>query len=136
MSHSTVCNTTVSTKKTHCTLVKQVHKLRVTPHACKGNAPVTVKKYVFVQAINRGHGYGCVSPSTKSPVDNYLCVCVYVCVMLALRDVIEDARPRCVCAFVHSYVRSRVGMGVCMCVRPASSLLSIATCVCMYMYVQ
>ena len=27
-----------------------------------------------VQAIKRGHG--CVSPSTKSPVDSYLCACV------------------------------------------------------------
>ena len=61
MSHSTVCNTTVSTKKIRHTLVKQVRQLRVMPHVCKGNAPVNVtKKYVFVQAIKRGHMYVCV----------------------------------------------------------------------------
>ena len=76
MSHSTVCNTTVSTKKTLRTRVKWVRKLHVTPDARKGNAPVNMKeKYVSVQAIKRGHGYGCVSSSTNSPVDSYLCVC-------------------------------------------------------------
>ena len=61
MSHGTVCNTTVSTKKARRTLVKIVRQLRVTPHACKGNTPVNVKeKYVFVQAIKRRYGYGCV----------------------------------------------------------------------------
>ena len=43
----------------------------------KKNAHVNVKKkYVFVQAIKRENGYGCVSSSTKSSVDSYLCVCV------------------------------------------------------------
>ena len=50
------------------------------------NAPVNMKeKYVSVQAIKRGIGYGCVSSSTKSPVDSYFCPCV--CVMVALREV-------------------------------------------------
>ena len=67
MHHSTVCNTTDSTKKIRRKLVKYVRQLRVTPHACNGNAPVNVKKkYVFVQAINRGHRY----------------VCVYMCVII------------------------------------------------------
>ena len=56
MFHSTVCNTTISNKKTRRTQVKQVSQLRVTPHACKGNIPVNVKeKYVFVQGIKHGH---------------------------------------------------------------------------------
>ena len=53
----------VSTKKTLCTLVKKVRKLHVTPHACKGNAPVNMKeKYVYVQAMKRGYRrvYVCV----------------------------------------------------------------------------
>ena len=48
-----------------------------------------------------------------------------------------DARPRCVCAFVHSYVRSRVGMGVCMCVSGIITLpsyvksrVSMGVCIC------
>ena len=44
MSHSTVCNTTISTKKTLRTPVKEVRKLHETPQACKGNAPVNMKK--------------------------------------------------------------------------------------------
>ena len=61
MSHSKVCNTTVSTKKTCCTLVKQVQKLRLIPHVCKGNSLVSVKgKYVFVQTIKRGRVCICV----------------------------------------------------------------------------
>ena len=65
MSHSTVCNTTISTKKIRHTLMKLVRQLRVTPHACKKNAPVNVKeKYLFVLAIKRGHG-----------MDVCMCVC-------------------------------------------------------------
>ena len=97
VSYSTVCNTTVSTKKTRRTLMKQVRKLRVKPHVCEGNAPVSVKKnYVFVQAIKRGRGHGhrcmCVSSSTKSPLDK--CVCVRVCVMEAFLEVVQEASPR------------------------------------------
>ena len=59
MSHSTVCNTTVSTKKTRHTLMKQVRQLRVTMHARKRNASVNVEeKYVFCSATKRG--YVCV----------------------------------------------------------------------------
>ena len=67
MSHSTVCNTTVSIKKTRRTLAKYVRNLRVTPHACERNAPISVKKYVFVQAIKRGHGYICVCVCHHQP---------------------------------------------------------------------
>ena len=39
---------------------------------------------MFVQAIKRGYGYGCVyvcvSSLNKSPVHSYLCVFVCVCV--------------------------------------------------------
>ena len=37
-----VCNTTVSTKKTRRTVVKSVRKLRVMPHACEENTPVSI----------------------------------------------------------------------------------------------
>ena len=76
-----------------------------------------------------------------------------VCVCIGSDPGIAPQMCVCVCVFVHSYVRSRVGMGVWMCVRvwhphspsyvksrvsmgvcPASSLPSIATCVCMCMY--
>ena len=118
MSHSTVCNTTVSTKKTRRTLVKKKRQLHVTPHEWKGNAPVNMKeKYVFVQAIKRGHGYGCVyvcvSSLNKSPVHSYVCVsvcvCVWVCVSVcacngsAPGSAIKEAhRDVCVCVFVHT----------------------------------
>ena len=45
---------------------------------------------MFVQAIKRGLGYGrvyvCVSSLNKSPVHSYLCV--YVCVIEALLEVL------------------------------------------------
>ena len=60
---------------------------------------------MYVQAIKYGHGYECVPSSTNSPVDSYLCVCM---------GSNSGSHALDVCVFVHSYVRSRVGMGVCM----------------------
>ena len=82
MSHSIACNTIVSTKKTRCTLMKQVRQLHVTPHACNGNAPVNVKeKYVLYNANKCGHGYGCVYVCViiKQISGIQLLVCVCVC---------------------------------------------------------
>ena len=78
--------------------MKLVHKLRVTLHACKGNAPVSVKKKStkkceFVQAIK--HGYRCVnvrlSTSTKFLVDSYLGMYV----MKPFLDMLKKGAPRC-----------------------------------------
>ena len=71
----------------------------------------------------------CVSSSTKSPVDSYLCVCYRSTPGRAV-----NARTRCVC--VRAHIRLRVGMSVCMCVCPASSLSrqQLLVCVCVYMY--
>ena len=128
MPHSTVCNMTVSTKKTRPTLVKLVCKLCVMLHACKGNAPVSVKDtYVFVQAIQRGYGYGRV----------YMCVChhqpniVSVYVMEVILKVLTVGAPRDACVFLH--VRSRVGVGVCIGHLP--SPVDSYLCVCLYAYV-
>ena len=81
MSHSTICNTTVSTKKTRRTLAKYVRKLCVIPYACEGNAPVSVKKkYVFVQANNVAMGIDvcmCVIINQISSRPLLVCVCVY-----------------------------------------------------------
>ena len=65
MSHSRVCNTTVSTKKTRPTLAKHVRKLRVTLHACKGNVPVSVKNEyatssMYVWACNKEYAVMCM----------------------------------------------------------------------------
>ena len=76
----------------------------------------------------------CVSSSTKSPVDSYLCVCVCVCVCYqSTPGRAVNARTICVC--VRAHVRLRVGMSVCMCVCPASSLScqQLLVCVCVYM---
>ena len=71
------------------------------------------EKYVSMQAIKRGHGYGYVSSSTKSPVDSYLCVCMCVRVCVCV----------CVCACVcvcngsapGSSIRCAPQMCVCVC---------------------
>ena len=69
MSHSTACNTTVSTKKTRPTLKKYVRKLRETLHACKENAPVSVKEECTTR-------YTCVCANNQAWV--WLCECVSV----------------------------------------------------------
>ena len=73
----------------------------------------------------------CVSSSTKSPVDSFVCVCV--CYQSTPGRAVY-ARTICVC--VRAHVRLRVGMSVCMCVCPASSLSrqQLLVCVCVYMY--
>ena len=117
MSHSTVCNTTVSTKLTHRTLVKYVRTLRVTPHACKEIAPVNVKeKHVFVQAIKRGHGYRCVYVFViiNQISSKQLLVCVCVCNGSAPGYPIRDAPQMC---------------GVCVCVRHHHSPVDSYLCV-------
>ena len=91
MSHNAVCNTTVSTKKIRPTLVKQVRKLCVALHACKGNSPVSVKEEcVLVQAIKCGYGCVYVSVTFNQISSRRLLVCICVIEVLkrgALRDV-------------------------------------------------
>ena len=63
--------------------------LHVTPHACKGNAPVNMKeKYVSVQAMKRGYGYGCVYVCViiNQISSRQLLVCVCVCVIETLLE--------------------------------------------------
>ena len=132
---------------------KYAMQLRVTLHACKGNAPVNVKeKYVFVQAIKRGHEcvYVRVSSLNKSPVQSYLCVCNGSAPGSAIKEALRDVwvclctrkikgRHGCVYVCVSgiitlpSYEKSRVSLGVCM--YGIITLPSTATCVCMYVYV-
>ena len=87
------------------------------------------EKYVSVQTMKRGYGYGCV----------YVCVIInqissrqlLVCVCYrSTPGRAVNARNRCVC--VRAHVRLRVGMSVC----PASSLSrqQLLVCVCVYMY--
>ena len=101
MSHSTVCNKTVSTKKTLHTLVKLVRKLHVAPDACKGNATVNMKeKYVSVQAMKRGYRcvYVCVIINQIS--SRQLLVCVCVCYQ-STPGRAANARTICVCVRAH-----------------------------------
>ena len=67
----------------------------------------------------------CVSSSTKSSVDSYLCVYV----MNALKG-FREARPE---IYVSAHARSKVGTGVCMYVSVVFILQETATCdgVCM-----
>ena len=94
------------------------------PQACKGNAPVKVEKYVFLQAIKREHEYGCVYASSlnKSPVHSYLCVCNGS----AIKEVPQDV---CVCL----YTRKTKGIHVCVCHHhsPVDSFLCVYVCICM-----
>ena len=109
-----ICNTAVSFKKIHPTLVKYVQKLRVTLHACKGNAPVSVKKYaprgvgVFVQRNQQWVWVG----EFVSVINQISSRQLLVCATEALLEVLKRNAPRYVCAFKHA--RSRVGMGVCV----------------------
>ena len=75
----------------------------------------------------------CVSSSTNSPVDSYLCVCVCVCYQSTPGRAVNE---RTICVCVRAHVRLRVGMSVCMCVCPTSSLSrqQLLACVCVYMY--
>ena len=104
----------------------------MTPHACKGKAPVNVKeKYVLCNAIK--HGYECVyvcAISKQSLVHSYLCVCVCVCNRSGSGSAMKEA-PRDVYEIVHA--RSMVGMG--MYVSVISPLLQMPTCVCLYVCV-
>ena len=96
MSHSTVCNTTVSTKKILRKLVKYVRKLHVTPHACNGNAPVNMKeKYVSVQAVHEGEICVCVCVIINQISSRQLLVCV--CNGSAPGSPIRCAPYMCVC---------------------------------------
>ena len=63
------------------------------------------EKYVYVQAIKRGHEYRCVcvSLSNKSPVDSWVCARVCVCACVCNRSASENAikeAPRDVCVCV------------------------------------
>ena len=131
MFHSTVCTTIVSTKETRHTLGKYVSKLRITPHAREGNAPVTVKKYVFVQAIKCGHGYRCVYAWViiHQISNRQLLVCM--CNGSTPESAVRDA-PQ-ICVWVCAHIRSRVGMGVCVCLSSTLYRRQLLACaVCMY----
>ena len=129
MSNSTVCNITVSIKKTRLTLVKQVDKLSDTLHVCKEKAPVSKQHETYVglfQQSTEEWVYVCLSSSSKSLVDSYLCVNV----MKVLLGVSKRNAPRDVCVFVHA--RSSVAMSVCMCVSSSLSsrqLLHVYVCI-------
>ena len=71
----------------------------------------------------------CVSSSTKSPVDSYLCVCVLSKHFWKGR---KCAHQMCVC----SCTRKIKGGHECVCVCPASwlSRQQLLVCVCVYMY--
>ena len=132
MSHSIVCNTTVSTKKTCRTLITQ--------HACKGNTPVIMKeKYVFVQPINRGYGcvYVCVCVIIKQISSTQLLVCVCLCVCNeSARDSAIKRALRCVCVCLYtSKIKGWHGcVYVCVCLSSPLSRRELLVCVCTYMY--
>ena len=71
----------------------------------------------------------CVSSSTKSSVDSYLCMYV----IEALSEVLKKGTPQNVFVFVH--VRSRVGMGMYVCMSVIFTLQETAifvyACACM-----
>ena len=74
----------------------------------------------------------CLSSSTKSPLDNYLCVFV----VKLLREVFKRGASRVACVFVHA--RSSMGMGMCtanVCMPSSPSSRKLLVCVCMYMSV-
>ena len=71
----------------------------------------------------------CLSSSTKSPVDSYLCVYV----MEALLEVLKkDASPSPI--HVCQCTRDQAWVWLCVCI--IFTLLQTTTCVCMYMYVE
>ena len=70
--------------KTHPTLVNQVRCLCVTLHACKGNAPVIVKKERATRCI-----YLCKQSSEGMGTG------VYMCVLSSLHSVPRDIRVCC-----------------------------------------
>ena len=98
-------------------------------YSCKCERGTHHEVHVFVKAIKRRYGcvYVCLSSSTTSTVDSYLCVYA----MKEFREVFKRDAPRNVCVFVHA--RSSVGMGmwVCHLHYPVCSYL----CACMYVYV-
>ena len=62
---------------------------------------------MFVQAIKRGHEYGCVSSLNKSPAHLLVCVCVGVCNGSAPGSAIKEA-PRDVCLYTRK-IKGRHG---------------------------
>ena len=107
--------------------------------ACKGNAPVNVKKkYVLCNAIKRGHGYEylyvCVIIKQISSRQLLVCVCVCVCNRNAPGSAIKEApRDVCVCVCVclcTRKIKDRHGcVYVCHHYSPVDSF-----CVCVWMY--
>ena len=94
------------------------------PNTCKGKAPVSVKeKCVFVPASKREHGYRCVHVINQISDRQLL---VWGCNGSALGS--AKSEPRDVRIFVH--VRSRVGLGVCICHlnSPVDSYLCVYVC--------
>ena len=130
MSHSTV-----STKKTRFTLVKQVQKLRVTLHACKRKrfCKSERKMCICAKVIKRGSVYVGLSSSTKSPVDSYLCVYV----MEALLEVIKWGAPRDVAMCVYAReLKPRYGcVSARVCLSSSLSNRQLFVCVSVYMHI-
>ena len=143
MSHSTVRNTTV---KTRPTLVKQVWNLRVALHACKRNAPVSVKKrtyttrYMCVCANNQPWLWVCIPciPVIKNQIssrqlhvsvcngsdpgrakENRASRCMYVCA----RGIKRGYACVCVC-----HLQSSVDTYLCVCIW-ISTLLKECDCI-------
>ena len=127
MSHSTVGDTIVPTKKIRLTLVKKLCKLRITLHSCREKALVILKKNatrgvcVFVEAIKRRYGNGCLYVcylhSTLRPE-------IYMCVALHRSRV-----GMCVLC-----TRSCMGMGAYVSHFSTLSNRQLLVCVCMYMF--
>ena len=102
--------------------MKYLRKLRVTLHACKGNAAVRVKEESTTRCTSIQLWE--LSSSTKPPVDSCLCVNV----MEALLEVLKKGAPRDACVLVHAR-KAWEWVRVCVCVchlqSPADS-----SCVC------
>ena len=90
---------------------------------------------VLVQGIKRGYGcaYVCLSSTTKSPVDGYLCVFV----MEELLEVLKRGTPRdvakCVyaCEIKPGYRWKWVCVGVCHRHSPEDRYFCVYVCICM-----
>ena len=76
MSHSTVSNPSVPTKKTHPTMVQRIRKLHVTVHECKGDSPGGVKErsHEVYMCMYKQLSVGmCLPSSHHSAADSYFC---------------------------------------------------------------